>query len=223
MAGIMDELGKAVSKLSDLGGKAVEGAKDLFEKAKPGLEETFEKVSDGAKNLADKAKPVVADALDKMADGAKGLADKARTGAEEAAEKVKDAKEQINDEVKSQVAEIRASQTGTDPIHDYIQSKFIKREETIEEAREEAADALKEVVYDSFYVADDSLNQQLLEAQHNSRQGSKDSGGGQANYKPLKPKPELYSTIKDAYVPNLAYPMLPARPPRSNEVFSPVL
>ena len=42
MAGLMDELGKAVSKLSDLGGKAVEGAKDLFEKAKPGIEDTFE-------------------------------------------------------------------------------------------------------------------------------------------------------------------------------------
>ena len=56
MAGLMDELGKAVSKLSDLGGKAVEGAKDLFEKAKPGIEDTFEKVTDGARNLAEKVR-----------------------------------------------------------------------------------------------------------------------------------------------------------------------
>ena len=45
MAGLMDELGKAVDKLQDLGGKAVEGAKDLFEKAKPGIEETFDMAS----------------------------------------------------------------------------------------------------------------------------------------------------------------------------------
>ena len=84
--------------------------------------------------------------------------------------------------------------------------------EDIGDALTQIADALKEVVYDSFYVADDSLNQQLLEAQHNQKKGGKDSGGGKANYKQLKPKPVLYSTIKDAYVPNLAYPKLPARP-----------
>lgn len=84
--------------------------------------------------------------------------------------------------------------------------------EDIGDALTQIADALKEVVYDSFYVADDSLNQQLLEAQHNQQKGSNDSGGGKADYKQLKPKPVLYSTIKDAYVPNLAYPKLPARP-----------
>ena len=35
MAGILDELGKAVDKLQDLGGKAVDGAKDLFERQNP--------------------------------------------------------------------------------------------------------------------------------------------------------------------------------------------
>ena len=91
MAGLMDELGKAVDKLQDLGGKAVDGAKDLFEKAKPGLEETFDKVSDGAKDLIEKARPAVADALEKVSDGAKNLADKAR------ADRKPDLKEQISD------------------------------------------------------------------------------------------------------------------------------
>ena len=45
MAGIMDGLGKAVSKLANLGEKAVDGAKDLYEKAKPAVEETFDKVA----------------------------------------------------------------------------------------------------------------------------------------------------------------------------------
>ena len=54
MAGIMDGLGKAVSKLANLGEKAVDGAKDLYEKAKPAVEETFDKVTDGAKDLIDK-------------------------------------------------------------------------------------------------------------------------------------------------------------------------
>lgn len=84
--------------------------------------------------------------------------------------------------------------------------------EDIGDALTQIADALKEVIYDGFYVADDSLNQQLLEAQHNSGKASKDSGGGGGNYKRLKPKPVLYSTISQAYKPNLAYPMLPARP-----------
>ena len=85
--------------------------------------------------------------------------------------------------------------------------------EDIGDALTQIADALKEVVYDSFYVADDSLNQQLLEAQHNTREGSSDaSGDGGGDYKRLSPKEVLYSTIKAAYKPNLAYPQLPARP-----------
>jgi ATP-dependent protease Clp ATPase subunit len=83
MAGLMDELGKAVDKLQDLGGKAVEGAKDLFEKAKPGIEETFDKVSDGARDLIEKAKerktgarglraiiePIMTDIMYELSDG----------------------------------------------------------------------------------------------------------------------------------------------------------
>ena len=51
MAGILDELGKAVDKLSDLGEKAVDGAKDLFEKAKPGIEETCQEAKYGLEAL----------------------------------------------------------------------------------------------------------------------------------------------------------------------------
>ena len=77
----------------------------------------------------------------------------------------------------------------------------------------EIADALKDDVYDSFYVADDSLNQQLLEAQHNTQKGSSGkSDGGDAGYRVLQRRAVLYSTIRDAYMPNLAYPQLPARP-----------
>ena len=41
MAGLMDGLNKAVSKLQDIGEKAVDGAKELYEKAKPGIDEAL--------------------------------------------------------------------------------------------------------------------------------------------------------------------------------------
>ena len=56
MAGLMDGLNKAVSKLQDIGEKAVDGAKDLIEKARPGMSQTLDKVADGAKDLVDKAR-----------------------------------------------------------------------------------------------------------------------------------------------------------------------
>ena len=84
--------------------------------------------------------------------------------------------------------------------------------EDIGDALTQIADAIKEVIYDGFYVADDSLNQQLLEAQHNTRKGSSEGSGGETNYTALAPKEVLYSTIEAAYIPNLAYPQLPARP-----------
>ena len=124
MAGLMDELGKAV-------GKAVDGAKDLFEKAKP----------------------AVAGALDKMGDGAKNLADKAKG----AAEGKPDLKGQISDEVKAQVEQIRNAAVGTDSIHDYIQGKFAKTEEKMEEAKEEADKAIKEIADDAKQEADKKM------------------------------------------------------------------
>ena len=128
MAGILDELGKAVDKLSDLGEKAVDGAKDLFEKAKP----------------------AVADVLDKVGDGARNLSEKAMAGVE----RKDDLKAQISEEVKAQVDEIRSAATGTDPIHDYIQSKFAKVEEKAEEAKAEAAGALEAAANDAKDAAD---------------------------------------------------------------------
>lgn len=96
---------------------------------------------------------------------------------------------------------------------DQFDTTFSKVDD-IGDALIEIADAIKEVIYQSFYVADDTLCQQLLEAQHNTKQGKggDSSGGGDAGYRKLKPRPKLYSTIREAYIPNLAYPQLPTRP-----------
>ena len=49
MAGLMDGLNKAVSKLQDLGGKAVSGAKDILDKT-----DIDEKIVEGAKGIVGK-------------------------------------------------------------------------------------------------------------------------------------------------------------------------
>lgn len=96
---------------------------------------------------------------------------------------------------------------------DQFDTTFSKVDD-IGDALTEIADAIKEVIYQSFYVADDTLNQQLLEAQHNTREGkgSASSGSNNEEYTRLNPRARLYSTIAEAYVPNLAYPQLPTRP-----------
>ena len=148
MAGIMDSIGKAVSK-------AVEGAKDLYEKAKPGIDDALEKVSGEAKELYEKARPGVEEALGKVAEGAKNLADKAKEAVQNAAEtgekadaaakdalddipeapkapeteKPRNVLEQIDQEVKDQVQKMRDAATKADPIHEYFQKTYNKKAE----------------------------------------------------------------------------------------------
>ena len=61
MAGLLDGINKAVSKLQDIGTKAAEGAKELLDKT-----DIDEKIMDAANQAKDKAEDVVSDLKDKV-------------------------------------------------------------------------------------------------------------------------------------------------------------
>ena len=148
MAGLMDELNNAVSKLqeaaknvldkTDIDEKIVAAAKDLKAKAQEALEKTDvdEKVVETAKGLKDKAQAVLdkTDVDEKIKEAAKGLKDKAQeafkaaTQAGEAKvdavkEDTRDAMDKIRDEAKEQFEHIRAAKSGTDPIHEFMKQQ----------------------------------------------------------------------------------------------------
>lgn len=143
MAGFMDELNKAVSKLqesaksvldkTDIDDKIVAAAKDLKAKAQEVLDKTDvdDKVVETAKGLKAKAQSVLdkTDVDEKIAEAAKGLKDKAQEAfkaavkAGEPEPECKDAMDRIEDEAAEQFEQIRAAAKGTDPIHDYMNQK----------------------------------------------------------------------------------------------------
>lgn len=118
---------------TDIDEKVVAAAKDVQAKAQELLDKTDidEKVAAAAKDvtakaqaLYGKAKPGLEDAFNKAASEAKTLFDKSVEGLQPE-KKPKDAMEKIQDEVADQVETIRAATTATDPIHDYIQQKYV--------------------------------------------------------------------------------------------------
>ena len=105
MAGLLDEVNKAVSKIqesaksvldkTDIDEKIVEAAKDLKDKAQAALDKTQvdDKLAEAAKNLKQALTPT---------------------------EREKDAMDVIKEEVTAQFDQIRAAAKGTDPIHDFM-------------------------------------------------------------------------------------------------------
>ena len=146
MAGILDGLNKAVSKLTDMGKsvldktdideKIVETAKGLKDKAQQALDKTDidEKIVETAKGAVEKGKEAVSAAAEKVA-AVKGSVPEAP----------KDAMGQIKDEVSAQVEQIRSATTGSDPIHDYIQNKY-HAEEKPAEPEPQKPDTLQDAV-----------------------------------------------------------------------------
>ena len=126
MAGLLDEVNKAVSKIqesaksvldkTDIDEKIVEAAKDLKDKAQAALDKTQvdDKLAEAAKNLKQVLTPT---------------------------EREKDAMDVIKEEVAAQFDQIKAAAKGTDPIHDF----FNKKEEAVDAGAEQPqADAADE-------------------------------------------------------------------------------
>ena len=146
MAGLMDEVNKAVNKIqetaknvldkTDIDEKIVGAAKDLKGKAQELLDKTDvdEKIVDAAKGLKDKAQEALdkTDVDEKIVDAAKGLKDNAEGLFKQAEPKAKDAMDQLTEEANAQFEKIRAAAKGTDPIHDFMNKKNAPAEEAEE-------------------------------------------------------------------------------------------
>lgn len=140
MAGLMDELNRVAAKVqdgakelldkTDIDEKIVSAARDLKDRAQEMLDQTQldEKLVSAARELKDRAqqayekvRPDVEATLAKATVGAKELIDR---GVEKLnTPEVKDTMDQIREQVDEQVARIRAAATGSDPIHDFFNSK----------------------------------------------------------------------------------------------------
>lgn len=141
MAGLMDDLNHAVSRIqdgakelldkTDIDEKIVDAAKDLKDRAQAALDKTDidEKIVGAAKEIKDKAqaafeqaRPGVEEAFGKASAGAKELFDKSVASLK--GSETKDAMAQIREEVDAQVQAIRAAAKGaSDPIHDFFNKK----------------------------------------------------------------------------------------------------
>jgi len=163
MAGMMDELNKAISRVqegakefldkTDLDEKLTGAARDLKGKAQELLDKTDidEKIVGTARDLKqkaqeafDKARPGVEEAFGKASAGAKELFDKSVEKLN--TPETKDAMDRIHDQVAEQVDRIRAAAKGTDPIHDF----FNKKEEAVDPGTEQPqADAADEPIVES--------------------------------------------------------------------------
>ena len=129
MAGLLDEVNKAVSKIqesaksvldkTDIDEKIVEAAKDLKDKAQAALDKTDidEKLADAAKELKNRAHAALEKTQvdDKLAEAAKNLKQVLTP-----TEREKDAMDVIKEEVAAQFDQIKAAAKGTDPIHDFM-------------------------------------------------------------------------------------------------------
>ena len=129
MAGILDGLNKAFSKLQNLGKRSADAAKGALDKT-----DIDEKIVEAAKGIKNKAQDVLdkTDIDEKITDAAKGLYEKGKQTVDSAAEAIakarepapKDAMDELKDEVDAQYQQIRAAATSTDSIHDFIQNKY---------------------------------------------------------------------------------------------------
>lgn len=154
MAGMMDELNKALEKVrdgaksildrTDIDEKLIGAARDVKDRAQALLDKTDidDKIVGAAKDLKDRAQALFeqTDIDEKVIGAAKGLKDKAqqvfdkaRPGVEDALGKAaemvqnlhpKDAMDDIKQGVSEQVEKIRAASKESNPIHDYIQQKY---------------------------------------------------------------------------------------------------
>lgn len=152
MAGILDGLNKAFSKLQNLGKRSADAAKGALDKT-----DIDEKIVEAAKGIKNKAQDVLdkTDIDEKITDAAKGLYEKGKQTVDSAAEAIakarepapKDAMDELKDEVDAQYQQIRAAATSTDSIHDFIQNKY-HAEEAVPEAPEAPAAPDVDVIHD---------------------------------------------------------------------------
>ena len=105
MAGLLDEVNKAVSKIQ-------ESAKRVLDKT-----DIDEKIAEAAKELKDRAHAALEKTQvdDKLAEAAKNLKQ-----ALTPTEREKDAMDVIKEEVAAQFDQIKSAAKGTDPIHDFM-------------------------------------------------------------------------------------------------------